>query len=224
MSAEFAALVRYFQQHGFDAVRRGPKANAHAEDDGLDLVVVEANGALDEALRVCRRSVAEGGAPVVVVAPRVDEDAVAALEAGAADVLARPFHPREALARVRAVLRRRRAGPSSTAAGWAFGDWILEAERHVLRTPEGQDVVLPLGEFALLRGFVDQPLSILSRDDLKNLASAAEAVLDARVMDVRISRLRARFGRGSGHKVIETVRGEGYRFALPVRALNPGAD
>jgi two-component system OmpR family response regulator len=220
---EFERLADYFEQQGFQVVRLGARdAAVRPPDDRLPLIVLDAPFVDERVLAVCRQGAAAGHPAVVVVLPELGdgEGVIAALEAGAQDVLARPFNPREALARVRAVLRPRRAPetPGARRAGWAFGAWILEAERRVLLTPDGDGAVLPQGEFELLRRFVDQPQRVLSRADLESL-SPVEGGLSARVMDVRISRLRSRFGEVGGHDVIETVRGEGYRFALPVQPL-----
>jgi DNA-binding response OmpR family regulator len=217
--SEFGRLADYFEQQGYGVARIDGWAPGRFGDD-VRLIVLEAARVDERILDICRRAAAGECPAVVVVIPGLGdgEAAVAALEAGAQEVLARPFNPREALARVRAVLRPRQARPPSRA-GWAFGRWVLDAERRLLLAPEGDGVVLPPGEFELLRGFVDRPLCVLSRADLESLAPA-EGQVDARVMDVRISRLRARFGAAGGRKVIETVRGEGYRFALPVQPLH----
>jgi two-component system OmpR family response regulator len=215
-------LADYFARRGFQVARiDGADLTMRWPDDRVELVVLDVTCVDERVLEVCRQGAAAGHPAVVVVIPeRGDgEDVIAALDAGAQDVLACPYHPREALARVRAVLR----SPRTTVAprlAWEFGDWTLDAERRALLKHGRDGVVLPPGEFELLRGFVARPLCVLSREELESLSPAAEDGLDARVLDVRISRLRARFGVHGGGQIIETVRGEGYRLALPVQPLH----
>jgi two-component system OmpR family response regulator len=100
-----------------------------------------------------------------------------------------------------------------------FRGWRLDALRRELRDPLGTPVQLSSGEFALLQVFVERPDRVLTRDQLLDLARGPSAEAFDRAIDVQISRLRRKLEDGSGAELIQTVRGEGYRFACKVRRL-----
>jgi two-component system, OmpR family, response regulator len=215
-------LAEFLERQGF-AVERLANALMRVGDDmrsRFDVLLVQTAHLTAEALDLCRWSLLAEGAPfVVIVSDAADEDErIQALEAGAADWLAEPADPREVRARVRAILRYRQR-PRRLPEGWTFGGWRLDQVRRELCAPDGVTAVLTAGEFALLRCFVTEPQTLLSREALRIASSAFDRALDARVMDVRIARLRARFARAGGPDFIETVRGQGYVFARPVQTL-----
>ncbi|WP_293375513.1 response regulator transcription factor [Phenylobacterium sp.] len=214
-----AGLADYLEWQGY-AVERRDAAARPIDLAPVDLVIVQTPRLTPQTLDLCQRSVGAGAAPCVLVVSSASdpEERIQALEAGAADCLAAPFSPRELLARVRAVLRLRPQPALAARPGWAFGGWRLDPARRELSAPDGEPIVLPPGEFALLRGFLAQPQHVLSRETLESLWSSSDRAHDPRVLDVRIARLRARFTRAGGRDFIETVRGEGYRFASPVQA------
>jgi two-component system, OmpR family, response regulator len=220
---EAPGLAEFLRGQGFAVERLASPFEGAA--DGMrrrfDLLLLQTAHLTAEAIDLCRRSVLPDGAPcVLIVSDAADEEErIQALEAGAADCLAEPVNLREVRARLRAVLRHRRR-PHRAAAGWAFGGWTLDPARRELGAPNGSRVVLPPGEFALLRSFVTEPEHLLSRAALQSLSSLSERPLDGRVMDVRVARLRARFHREGGPEFIRTVRGEGYLFASPVQPLD----
>jgi DNA-binding response OmpR family regulator len=142
-------------------------------------------------------------------------DRVAGLEAGADDYIAKPFEPRELLARVKSVLRR----ASSTFAGEfggprvTMGRRVLDLERRLLLDPDGVEERLAPGEFNLLKLFVENPNRPLARDWLLEVTSHREAEAFDRAIDLRIARLRRKIERDSTHpEAIRTVRGVGYMF------------
>jgi two-component system, OmpR family, response regulator len=178
------------------------------EQDGLDL------------LREIRAS---SDVPVIIITGhRRDEiDRVVGLELGADDYLTKPFSLRELLARVRAVLRRFDAGRSAPArepgrGRWRFSGWQLDRRTRRLTDPDGAPVALTKGEYALLIAFLDAPQRPLSREHLLQATRVHEDVFD-RSIDVQILRLRRKLERDpSAPRMIQTERGIGYVFALPV--------
>jgi two-component system OmpR family response regulator len=147
-------------------------------------------------------------------------DRVLGLELGADDYLPKPCNPRELLARVRAVLRRRgepHKGETDLGAQCEFAGWRLDLVRRELRSPDGVVVNLSGGEFSLLRAFVERPQRVLTRDQLLDLARGPDSDAYDRAIDVQISRLRRKLDDGgSGAELIRTVRNEGYMFMAKV--------
>jgi two-component system, OmpR family, response regulator len=181
------------------------------EEDGLDL------------LREIRAS---SDVPVIIITGhRRDEiDRVVGLELGADDYLTKPFNLRELLARVRAVLRRFDAGRSVPArepgrGRWQFSGWQLDRRTRRLTDPDGAPVTLTKGEYALLIAFLDAPQRPLSREHLLQATRVHEDVFD-RSIDVQILRLRRKLERDpSAPRMIQTERGVGYVFAVPVERI-----
>jgi two-component system OmpR family response regulator len=149
-----------------------------------------------------------------------ESDRIIGLELGADDYLSKPCNPRELLARVRAVLRRRRdPAPSEETLGAAceFAGWRLDLVRHELRSPRAVVVNLSSGEFSLLRAFVEHPQRVLTRDQLLEYARGPQSDAFDRAIDVQISRLRRKLEDGGGGiELIRTVRSEGYIFTPKV--------
>ncbi len=135
-----------------------------------DLVILDVMMPGEDGLSAARKLYAQHGPAVIMLsALGTDTDRIIGLEIGADDYLAKPCNPRELLARVRAVLRRRQAGETTAAGDSAvceFAGWRLDATRRDLRDPSGTYIDLTDGEFALLRCFVDNPQRVLSRDQL----------------------------------------------------------
>jgi two-component system OmpR family response regulator len=181
------------------------------EEDGLDL------------LREIRSS---SDVPVIIITGhRRDEiDRVVGLELGADDYLTKPFNLRELLARVRAVLRRLDAGRSAPArepgrGRWRFSGWQLDRRTRRLTDPDGAPVALTKAEYALLTAFLDAPQRPLSREHLLQATRVHEDIFD-RSIDVQILRLRRKLERDpSAPRMIQTERGVGYVFAVPVERI-----
>lgn len=166
------------------------------------------------------RGLDPASAPAVILMSVMgsDVDRIVGLEMGADDYLAKPFNPREMLARIRAVLRRRRATSNRATATvatapicWRFDGYTLEPDARLLVGPDSKDIMLTDGEFQLLLTFVERPRRVLSRDALLDYARGENAEQFDRAIDVQISRLRKKLEHGGG-EMIRTVRGEGYLF------------
>jgi two-component system OmpR family response regulator len=187
----------------------------------VDLIVLDVMLPGEDGLAICRRlSKPDGPAIIMLSAMGEETDRIVGLELGADDYLPKPCNPRELLARIRAVLRRRhepRSTDDTIGAGCEFSGWRLDLVRRELRTPEGVVVNLSSGEFSLLRVFVERPQRVLTRDQLLDFARGPDTEAYDRAIDVQISRLRKKLEDGSGgQELIRTIRNEGYMFTAKV--------
>ncbi len=215
--ARLAALTRdYLESHGVVVTiasdgRRGlAEALARRHDVVLlDLMLPEKHG-----LEVCRELRARSDVPIVVLTARGEEaDRVMGLELGADDYLAKPFSPRELLARIHAVVRRARgqAGPSLEKV--QVGRLVLDpgAQRA---TYLGRELALTAYEFALLKALAERAGRILTREQLMEIAKGSAEESFDRSIDVHVSRLRHKLGDDPKRpRLLKTVRGVGYLLA-----------
>ncbi|MGH7043422.1 MAG: response regulator [Acetobacteraceae bacterium] len=145
-------------------------------------------------------------------------DRVVGLESGADDYVAKPFEPRELVARVKALLRRadRAAQPSPRVTEVRVGTALLDLQRHVLVRADGTVSSLAASEFDLLRLFVENPNRPLTRDWLLETIAHRDTEAFDRAIDNRVMRLRRKLERDPGKpEVIRSVRGVGYMFVPP---------
>jgi two-component system OmpR family response regulator len=183
----------------------------------LDVMLPGANG-----FDLCRELRKTSAIPIVMLTARgTDVDRIVGLEIGADDYLAKPFNPRELLARVNAVLRRMRSvsGQPSHASGHrlTFEGWTLDTLRRELTSPAGVVVDLSTGEYDLLLTFLEAPQRVLSRDQLMDSAKHRIATGFDRAIDVQVSRLRRKIDASDeGQAMIKTIRGTGYIFVPAV--------
>lgn len=156
-----------------------------------------------------RRSTRTQSVPILMLTARADEpDRVAGLDAGADDYIAKPFSPRELLARIRAVLRRRT--PQDEAIVLKCGDLSLDVQGFQAHCA-GRVIRLGPIEFKLLASLMRQPTHVLSRRQLLEKVWGDDAAVEERTVDVHVKRLREALGEAAGQ--VETVRGVGYRMA-----------
>jgi len=186
----------------------------------IEVVVLDVMMPGEDGLSICRRLAARNGPPVIMLSAMGEEvDRIVGLELGADDYLAKPCNPRELLARIRAVLRRREEGGGRLSAdlGYSFAGFQLDMSRRQLKAPNGVLVLLTAGEFALLLAFLAHPNRVLSRDELLERARGGEADVFDRAIDVQISRLRRKLHACTERELILTYRGSGYMFDADVR-------
>ena len=185
-----------------------------------DLIVLDVMLPGEDGLSLCRKLSAADGPPVIILSAMGDDtDRIVGLELGADDYLPKPCNPRELLARIKAVLRRRSEarGQVSLTATCEFAGWRFDMVRRELRSPDNVVVNLSSGEFSLLRVFVERPQRILTRDQLLDLARGPASEAYDRAIDVQISRLRRKLNDGDGGgELIRTIRNEGYVFNAAV--------
>ena len=215
------ALVRYLGQHGHPVSVAGDakEMDTVLAREPIEVIVLDVMLPGEDGLSICRR-LADSDVPILVLSALGEAtDRVIGLELGAADYLAKPFEPRELLARIRVLLRRKavsRDRPEESIA--RFAGWTMNLQEKQLWTPEGKPVPLSGSEFAMLAALVQRPRRLLSRDQLMDLTRGSTSENFDRVIDLTISRLRRKLEEhGTGDALIETVRGEGYRFAVEVR-------
>ncbi|MET0328153.1 MAG: response regulator transcription factor [Luteimonas sp.] len=220
------ALVDYLARHGYtvhgaDGAVAFDRMRAQAP---VDLVVLDWMMPGEDGLSVCRRLAGSATAVLMLSALDTPPDRVIGLEVGADDYLAKPFDPRELLARVRALLRRGaqlRQVAGQPATGFVFDGWTLRADTHVLTSPAGEPLTLTAGEFALLHALVDGGGRVLDRERLMTAIHGDTAEPFDRAIDLAVSRLRRKLAHAvpGADALVQTLRGVGYRFAATVRRL-----
>lgn len=214
-------LQRYLGEQGYKVwtVADGRSMDTFLSRQPVDLVVLDLMLPGEDGLSICRRL--QGGPldiAVIMLTAKGDEiDRIVGLEVGADDYLPKPFNPRELVARITAVLRRRQPAappgtPSLSEAPVRFGVFALNPATRQL-TRDGDPIPLTTGEFALLKVLLDHPGKPLSRDVLMEKARGREHEAYDRSIDVQISRLRRLIEDDpSSPRYIQTVWGHGYVF------------
>jgi DNA-binding response OmpR family regulator len=214
--AALAALVRdYLKPLGYEVTAA---STAHEGlrrlGEGWDAVLLDVMLPDLDGFEVCRRIRAGSDVPVLMLTARgQDEDRIVGLELGADDYLPKPFNPRELLARVRAVLRRRRAPESGREQTLRFGRLEIDRDARVARL-DGDVRPLTSYQFALLTALAESAGRVLSRETLMERAGHGGGEAFDRSIDVHVSRIRAAIGDDAKHpRRLLTVRGAGYVFA-----------
>ena len=227
---EICSLVSQFlSRHSLrvSTARDGAEMLRTLEVSRIDLVILDLMLPGEDGLSLCRKLRAQGSIPVIMLTAMGEEiDRILGLEMGADDYLAKPFNPRELLARVRAVLRRVGALPAPVVeAGSAgrvlnFEGWRLDIAKRELKNSEGEIFILSSGEFDLLQAFAERPQRVLTRDQLLDLARGRAAVLYDRSVDIQVMRLRRKIELNpKDPQLIKTVRSGGYMFTPSVQVI-----
>lgn len=207
-------LEAYLGDSGFTvATAMDGAAMWQALEQGMpDAIVLDLMMPGEDGLSLARRLRSQSNVPILMLSARGEEiDRVVGLEMGADDYLAKPFSPRELLARLRALLRRSQ-GQAEPATLPTFGPFQFDAASHRL-TKDSVEVKLSTAEFALLLIFIEHPLRVMSRDTLIDMLKGYERDPFDRSVDTRVTRLRRKIEPKPGEPVyIRTVRGEGYLF------------
>ncbi len=222
-------LHEYLQKQGYrvTAVADGKGLRSAVAVSHPDLIILDLMLPGEDGLTLCRELRAKSEIPIIMLTARGDEtDRIVGLELGADDYVAKPFSPRELLARIKSVLRRARALPENLKTEesglFRFAGWTLDGGTRNLTSPQGVVVALSGTDFRLLKIFVDHPNRVLTRDQLIDLMLSRDAGPYDRAIDVQVSRLRQRLGEDAKEPaIIKTVRGQGYVFASHVEAGGP---
>jgi two-component system OmpR family response regulator len=217
-------LSEYLQKQGYraTAVADGKGLRAAVGTSHPDVIILDLMLPGEDGLALCRDLRARSDVPIIMLTARGDEtDRIVGLELGADDYVAKPFSPRELLARIKSVLRRARSLPENLkpqeVACYRFAGWTLDVATRNLAAPDR--IVIPLSgtEFRLLRIFLDHPNRVLTRDQLIDLMLSRDAAPFDRAIDVQVSRLRHRLREDAKEPaIIKTVRSQGYVFAAHV--------
>jgi two-component system, OmpR family, response regulator len=218
------AVADFLDQYGYavESVADGRALERVLGRNEVDVVVLDVMLPGEDGLSILRRIAGGPGGPGVIMLSAMsdDTDRIVGLELGADDYVAKPCNPRELLARIKALLRRRQDRTEvvqPTGGFYLFAGWKLDVLRRELRNPADVLINLSSGEFNLLRIFVERPERVLSRDQLLDMARGPGSDVYDRAIDVQISRLRRKMrDESSGAELIRTVRNEGYMFTVRV--------
>jgi two-component system OmpR family response regulator len=217
-------LSEYLHKQGYRVTTAadGKAMQGMLETARPDLIVLDLMLPGTDGLELCRDLRSRSNVPVIMLTARGEEtDRIVGLEMGADDYLAKPFSPRELLARIKSVLRRSRSLPGNLepeiVRSLRFAGWTLDVATRNLVAPDRVVVALSGTEFRLLRIFLEHPNRVLTRDQLIDLMLSRDAGPFDRAIDVQVSRLRHRLRDDAREPaIIKTVRGQGYVFAAHV--------
>jgi two-component system OmpR family response regulator len=218
--AHIREVVQYaLEREGFDVELCGDGASGleRARRGGVDLVILDILMPEMDGMEVCRKLRAESPLPIIFLSSRGEEvDRIVGLELGGDDYLAKPFSPRELVARVKAVLRRQQASqapppaaPDDAQQVIRVGPVTLDRGRHEVSC-HGELVSLTVTEFAVLLALLRRPGQVMTRQVLVEAAYSANHHITERTIDTHIRRIRAKF-RSTSHDPIDTVHGVGYK-------------
>jgi DNA-binding response OmpR family regulator len=223
-------LRRMFEGEGYrvSEAASANEARALMTADGIDLVTLDLNLGGEDGLIVAKELRERSRVPIVMITGKSDMiDMVVGLELGADDYISKPFHLREVLARIRSVLRRSAGSEAATAgvepaAGgrYSFDAWTLDLSTRELGRADGSRCDLTSGEFDLLALLVQRPGRVLTRDQIMDLMKGHDWNPNDRTIDNQVVRLRRKIEPDpKDPRIIKTVRGAGYTFAVPVTRI-----
>lgn len=215
-------LRNCFESEGYrvSEAANGAELMTLLKGGGIDLITLDLTLGSESGLEIARNLRAGSHIPIIMVTGKSDViDRVVGLEIGADDYIAKPFHLREMLARVRTVLRRAGAPAErgSAASGrertYRFDDWEFNLTRRELHDPSGKMCQLTTAEIELLAVLVNRPGHVLSRGAIMDQLKGHDWAANDRAIDSQISRLRKKLEESpAGSGLIKTIRGVGYSF------------
>jgi DNA-binding response OmpR family regulator len=223
-------LAEYLVEQGLRVTGAASGVEMHAAFacGPVDVVLLDLVLPGEDGLALAGELRAKSDVAIIILTGRGDVvDRVVGLEVGADDYLAKPFHLREVLARIKSVLRRTRSNPRATTAkaapapeaagALAFAGFALDPAKRRLTAPGGEEVALTTGEFNLLLAFAEHPGRVLDRDTLMDLAKGRQWEALDRSVDTQVARLRRKIEPDPKNPtLIRSVRGVGYLFAADV--------
>ena len=192
-----------------------------ATKETFDIALLDVMMPGEDGLSLARSFVEDDLMPVILLTARGETDQrIEGLEIGADDYIVKPFEPRELVARIRSILRRgaRGGGGLEPEDGvFAFDGWRFDPARNLLTDPGGAHVPISTAERRMLSAFLESAGQVLTRDTLLDIVQGREAHVFDRAVDNQVSRLRRKIEEDSRQpRLIQTVRGGGYRFAAKV--------
>ena len=220
------SVCDYLRRFGFETVAAASAAQMRSllSQGGVDMLILDVMLPDGDGLSICaalRQRPETANLPVIMLTAQGDAHSrVLGLELGADDYVAKPFEPRELVARIKAVLRRRGApaGDRGGDGSVEFAGWRFDRLKRQLLSP--QQVVVPLSsaEYRLLNAFIERPRRVLTRDQLLDATRGQGVVVADRAIDLAVSRLRQKLSAvQDGEQLICTIRGEGYIFDAEVK-------
>ena len=215
-------LGAYIAEQGYQvfSAANASEMDRLLEEHDIHIVLLDVMMPGEDGLSICLRLSGNPKLQIIMLSAKgADVDRIIGLELGADDYLAKPFNPRELLAHIRALLRRRThaLNDPDKPRDYCFLGWRVRRARHQLFTPEGVLVPLSVGEFQMLMAFIDHPQQILSRAALREALDLDDKPYTSRVVDTLVCRLRRKLELGGNRQdVILTLRSEGYMFNAAV--------
>ncbi len=217
-------LTRYFEQEGYrvSVAANGAAMRAQLKSRPVDIILLDVVMPGEDGLTLAREIRATSDVGIIMLTGRGELlDRIVGLEIGADDYVAKPFHLREVLARVKSVLRRRKPArepalrnPQGDDDVIRFDGWLLDIARRRLVSPAGADVALTTGEFDLLAALAKHPGRVLSRDALMDHTRGRGLKSFDRTIDAQVVRLRKKIeANPKSPTLVKSVRGVGYVFA-----------
>ena len=220
-------LGQYLTRHGLkvtlalDGVTMREQLEKHSD---FDLIVLDLMMPGEDGLSLCRHVRAIDGPPIIMLTAMGEEaDRIVGLEMGADDYIAKPFSPRELLARIKAVLRRanrqnKQEEKAESSGRLRFESWVLDNNLRQLENDKELVIPLSTAEYRLLSAFISNPRRVLSRDQLLDITQGREAMPFDRSIDNQVSRLRRKMEQDPKNPtLIKTVWGGGYMFTAEVK-------
>ena len=216
-------LCDYLTDAGYNvlAAADGEQMREQLARHKVDLVVLDLMLPGEDGLSLCRQLQATPGLAVIMLSAKGSTlDRIIGLEVGADDYLAKPFEPRELIARIKAVLRRpqRLDTPAEARAvvdAQLFAGFRLEHVKRLLTRPDGETLTLPRSDYRVLRELLEANNRVVSRDQLTRSAFGRDHLPDDRSVDMCVSRLRQQLRRApTGAAQILTIRNEGYLLSI----------
>ncbi|MBU1333106.1 MAG: response regulator transcription factor [Gammaproteobacteria bacterium] len=205
-----------------EAVGDGSGMRRALAQSPFDVVILDLMLPGEDGLSLCRELRSRSDIPILMLTARCEPtDRIIGLELGADDYMAKPFEPRELVARIQSILRRvrddrdpaRREPQPTSRTCVRFDNWSLHSVLRQLQAPDGLVVPLSNAEFRLLWVFLERPRRVLSREQLLDAARGRSIEVFDRSIDLLVSRLRQKLGDDpKAPQLIKTVRGEGYLF------------
>lgn len=213
-------LQRYFEEEGYivTVANDGPSMRRAMAAAGFDAILLDLVLPGDDGLTLAREIRATSDVPIIMLTGRDDViDRIVGLEIGADDYIAKPFHLREVLARVRTILRRRRPAPipaDDQSEMIRFDGFTLDIGRRQLSSSDCPNIELTTGEFDMLAALARNPRRVLARETLMDMTRGRSLEAFDRTIDAQIARLRKKIERDPKNpEIIKSVRGIGYVFA-----------
>tara|TARA_R110001583_G_scaffold12111_2_gene53981 strand:+ start:2872 stop:3597 length:726 start_codon:yes stop_codon:yes gene_type:complete len=218
-------LSEYLTKAGFSviAAEDGIEMAKQLQSNQPDMIILDIMMPGDDGFVLCQRVRQTSNVPIIMLTANSDEvDRVLGLEIGADDYMAKPFSPRELLARIKALLRRsgfiKQEIKAVKPRFIKFADWKLDTLQHSLLNNVGQPLSLTGADYQLLMLFLENPNQAISRDQICQALHGRDAFANERGIDVHLSRLRQSLGDDAKQpQIIKTVRGAGYVFIAEVQ-------
>ncbi|QFI69773.1 response regulator [Sinorhizobium alkalisoli] len=218
-------LARYFEDEGYrvSLAGDGREMRDSLETQAIDIILLDLVLPGEDGLALARDIRARSDIPIIMLTGRNDVvDRIVGLEIGADDYIAKPFHLREVLARLRSALRRRQPPAASVrnetqSEIYSFEGWHLDVGRRQLLSDEGKEILLTTGEFDMLCVLVKHAGRVLQRERLMDLTRGRNLEAFDRTIDAQIARLRRKIELDpSNPALIKSVRGVGYVFSARI--------